>query len=112
MIWPSGGGSLYVTATDPAGPWSEPVWLDQEGNDPLLLFDDDGTVYHTRHVGMCDGYIGQSTLDIRTGKLNGPLKEILRGTGGFTSWAARHSWHQSPGPPKVGQSLATAARSS
>ncbi|MBO3748029.1 glycoside hydrolase family 43 protein [Streptosporangiaceae bacterium NEAU-GS5] len=34
-----GGGNFYVTAADPAGPWSEPVWLDAEGFDPSLLFD-------------------------------------------------------------------------
>ena len=40
------GGSFLVTATDPAGPWSEPVLLDQEGIDPSLLFDG-GKVYLT-----------------------------------------------------------------
>jgi alpha-N-arabinofuranosidase len=82
-VW--GGGNFYVTATDPAGPWSEPTWLDREGIDPSLLFDDDGTVYYTRHVGGSDGYIGQTTLDIKTGKLAGQLREIWRGTGGV--WA-------------------------
>jgi xylan 1,4-beta-xylosidase len=79
-VW--GGGNFYVTATDPAGPWSEPVWLDQEGIDPSLLFDDDGTVYYTRHVGMGDGYIGQCRLNVKTGKLEGELKKIWGGTGG------------------------------
>lgn len=79
-VW--GGGNFYVTALDPAGPWSEPVWLDQQGIDPSLFFDVDGTVYYTRHVGMGDGYIGQCRLDLETGKLAGELKEIWRGTGG------------------------------
>jgi alpha-N-arabinofuranosidase len=77
-----GGGNFYVTAKNPAGPWSEPIWLDQGGIDPSLLFDDDGTVYYTRHVGMGDGYIGQAKLDLRTGKLDGELKLIWKGTGG------------------------------
>lgn len=29
------GGNFYVTATDPAGPWSEPIWFeDSQGIDP------------------------------------------------------------------------------
>jgi xylan 1,4-beta-xylosidase len=79
----SKGGNFYVTAKDPAGPWSEPVWLDREGIDPSLFFDDDGAVYYTRHVGGGDGYIGQATLDLQSGKLAGPLKEIWKGTGGI-----------------------------
>lgn len=77
------GGNFYVTAKDPAGPWSEPVWLDRDGMDPSLFFDDDGTVYYTRHVGQGDGYIGQTTLDLQSGKLAGPLKEVWKGTGGI-----------------------------
>jgi len=78
-----GGGNFYVTAKNPAGPWSDPVWLDKEGIDPSLFFDDDGTVYYTRHQGMGDGYIAQSKLNLQTGKLEGELKEIWRGTGGI-----------------------------
>ena len=39
------GGNFLVTATNPAGPWSDPVWLEVEGIDPDLFFDDDGKVY-------------------------------------------------------------------
>ena len=35
-------GHFVLTATDPAGPWSDPTWLDgAEGIDPSLFFDDD-----------------------------------------------------------------------
>lgn len=74
-------GNFYVTAQNPAGPWSDPVWVDEDGIDPSLLFDADGTVYYTRHVGMGDGYIGQAEIDLQTGKLKGPLKNIWKGTG-------------------------------
>jgi alpha-N-arabinofuranosidase len=41
-------GNFIVTATDPAGPWSEPYWLDAApGFDPSLFFDDDGRVWYT-----------------------------------------------------------------
>lgn len=39
------GGNFYVTATDPAGPWSDPVWIDESGIDPSLFFDDDGRIW-------------------------------------------------------------------
>jgi alpha-N-arabinofuranosidase len=76
------GGNFYVTTKNPAGPWSDPVWVDQGGIDPSLFFDDDGTVYYTRHVGMGDGYIGQAEIDLKTGKLKVDLKETWKGTGG------------------------------
>lgn len=40
------GGNFVVTAKDPAGPWSDPVWLPQVGGiDPSLFFDDDGKAW-------------------------------------------------------------------
>lgn len=40
------GGNYYVTATNPAGPWSDPIWLkDVNGIDPDFFFDDDGKAY-------------------------------------------------------------------
>jgi len=80
-----GGGNFYVTAENPAGPWSEPVWIDPGDIDPSLFFDDDGTVYFTRHVGGGDGYIGQRTLNLEAGELEGEMKKIWGGTGG--PWA-------------------------
>jgi len=82
-VW--GGGNFYVTAEDPAGPWSDPIWIDPDGIDPSLFFDDDGTVYYTRHVGGGDGYIGQRTLNLETGQLEGDLRKVWGGTGG--QWA-------------------------
>ena len=40
------GGNFIVTASDPAGPWSDPQWLPHVGGiDPSLFFDEDGKVY-------------------------------------------------------------------
>ena len=40
------GGNFILTATDPAGPWSEPVWLPEVGGiDPDIFFDDNGKAY-------------------------------------------------------------------
>lgn len=80
----SEGGNFYVTSRDPRGPWSEPIWLeDREGIDPSFFFDEDGTVYYTRHGGGERGGIYQSEIDIVNGKLLGPPRLIWPGTGGI-----------------------------
>jgi alpha-N-arabinofuranosidase len=68
-----GGGNFLVTATDPAGPWSDPVWIDAGAFDPSLCFDDDGRVYYTRREGKG---IAQAELDPRSGRLLTPLRTI------------------------------------
>ncbi len=41
-----GGGNFFVTAEDPRGPWSDPIWLPEvDGIDPSMFFDEDGTIY-------------------------------------------------------------------
>lgn len=42
----SGVGNFIVQADNPGGEWSEPVWIDHQGIDPSLLFDDDDKVYY------------------------------------------------------------------
>lgn len=40
------GGNFILTAEDPAGPWSDPIWTEHVGGiDPSLFFDEDGTVW-------------------------------------------------------------------
>lgn len=78
------GGSFFVTAKDPAGPWSDPIWLQEEmpSMDPSLFFDDDGTVYYTRHGGGRHGAIFQQTIDLSTGELSPPApRKLWEGTG-------------------------------
>ncbi|HEV8247470.1 MAG TPA: glycoside hydrolase family 43 protein, partial [Polyangiaceae bacterium] len=73
----SHGNNFIVTATSPAGPWSDPLWVEQEGIDPSLCFDDDGSAYYT----SAHGGALQSTIDARTGKLLSEPKIVWRGTG-------------------------------
>lgn len=42
----NGHGNFYVTAKDPAGEWSDPIWLPIGGIDPSFTFDGDN-VYDT-----------------------------------------------------------------
>ncbi len=79
------GKHLIVTATDPAGEWSDPVWIDRGGFDPSLFFDDDGTVLLT-WTEIRDGgnptVVRQSRIDVRTGELLGEIQDIWHGMGG------------------------------
>ena len=83
----SGGGNFYVTSNDPAGPWSEPVWIrGQGGIDPSLFFDEDGSVYLTTTGGApgveSERGIHQSKIDVATGELLAEPRFIWPGTGG------------------------------
>ena len=70
---------FYVTADDPAGTWSEPIWIDQRGIDPSLFFDDNGQVYFQW---TNDNAIYQAEIDIQTGNLLNKPQVIWAGTGG------------------------------
>jgi xylan 1,4-beta-xylosidase len=72
------GGNFIVTATSPEGPWSDPIPVAQEGIDPSLFFDEDGSVLYTTSRGGAF----QSRIDIRTGKLLSEPKVVWAGTGG------------------------------
>lgn len=79
------GGNFYVTATDPAGPWSDPVWLPEiDGIDPSLFFDRDGRAFVVNNGApdyepLYDGHraIWMQELDYKAGKLVGPRKVIV-----------------------------------
>lgn len=80
-----GIGNFFITATDPAGEWSDPVRLPEPvfGMDPSFFFDDDGTVYYTRHGGGRDGGVYQARVDLKAGKLLEEPKLIWKGMGGI-----------------------------
>lgn len=72
------GGNFMVTATDPAGPWSKPVWLKQEGIDPSLFFEN-GKCYM---VSNPDNSIMMCEIDASTGEQLTESRLLWRGTGG------------------------------
>ncbi|MFE2407221.1 glycoside hydrolase family 43 protein [Kitasatospora sp. NPDC059408] len=72
-----GGGNVIVTATDPAGPWSDPVPAPGvPGIDPDLAWDEDGTCWCTV------AGVSQVRLDPTTGETFGEPRRIWSGTGG------------------------------
>ena len=80
------GGNMLVTAKDPAGPWSDPVWLDFDGIDPSIFFDDDNRVYIINNgppVGepLYQGHraLWMQEYDPQAQKLTGPRKLVVNG---------------------------------
>ena len=77
--------NFYVTATQPEGPWSEPVFVDQSGIDPSLFWDEGGKTYFLSNRGMTfntERAIYQSEIDIKSGKRLTEPKILWRGSGG------------------------------
>ncbi|WP_297508596.1 glycoside hydrolase family 43 protein [uncultured Caulobacter sp.] len=76
--------NFFVWTDDPFGDWSEPVWIDQGGIDPSLLFAENGEAYWlgngTRWAPVRGAY--QSRVDIRTGQRLTTPKLIWEGSGG------------------------------
>ena len=71
------GGNFFVTAKDPAGPWSEPIFLKQGGIDPSFLFED-GKCYmvsNPQGIRLCE-------IDPVTGEQLTESKFLWNGTGG------------------------------
>ena len=81
------GGNFLMTATNPAGPWSDPVWLDYDGIDPSLFFDDDGRAWMVNNGNPPDNqplYSGHRAIwiqefDIAHRKMTGPRSIIVNG---------------------------------
>lgn len=75
--------NFYVYTDDIYGEWSDPIYVDQGGIDPSLLFDD-GHVYFVSNG--CDDYgmggVVQCEIDIETGKKLSHSKCIWQGSGG------------------------------
>ncbi|MBO5353954.1 MAG: glycoside hydrolase family 43 protein [Lachnospiraceae bacterium] len=72
------GDNFFVTTEDIYGEWSDPVYLDLEGIDPSLFFDEDGRCYYTG----TDAGIYICEIDKTTGKRLGEKHyECWNGTG-------------------------------
>jgi xylan 1,4-beta-xylosidase len=86
-------GNFYVTASDPAGPWSDPVWLKTRGIDPSLFWDDDGKSYYVGHAnisGVSDwpdkNGVWLQEIDLKEGKMLGTPKQLTHGHATNARW--------------------------
>jgi xylan 1,4-beta-xylosidase len=92
------GGNFYVTASDPFGEWSDPIWVAQGGIDPSLFFED-RRAYLTS-TGVEEGHdpstrdqgILQSEIDMASGRMLTKPRVIWHGTGGAYS-EGPHLYH-------------------
>lgn len=81
------GGNYFTTAKNPAGPWSDPVWLrDIDGIDPSFFFDRDGKVYILNNgppagTPLYDGHraIWMQEFDLRAQELVGLRRVLVNG---------------------------------
>jgi alpha-N-arabinofuranosidase len=87
-------GNFIVTATNPAGPWSEPYWLeDAPGIDPSLFFDDDGRAWYVgNQMATNSKYEGHTEiwlqeLDLATIRLIGEPRVLWDGALKGARWA-------------------------
>ena len=89
-------GNFICTAEDPAGPWSDPHWIEgAEGIDPSLFWDDDGKAYYTgtSHPQEANGFksmIWLSEIDLNEFKLVGEKMFIWEGS------LTRQAWPEAP----------------
>lgn len=84
---PGGTGNFIIRTGDPAGEWSEPIWIMQNGIDPDLFFDDDGKIYFTSTAtveshGESRSATQMCEIDIITGEKKTESKIIHYGCGG------------------------------
>jgi len=72
-------GGVYVTATNPAGPWSDPVWVGNWSVDPSIMFANDSMYWVSpdNHGGFMVG-----TFDPILKRFIKPLQLIASGLGG------------------------------
>lgn len=97
-----GKGNFIVTAANPSGPWSNPIYLPEvEGIDPSMFFDDNGKSYIVYNSDAPDKkplYQGHRTIkmfeyDIRRQKVIGKLKTLVNGGSDF---AKKPIWVEGP----------------
>lgn len=97
-------GNFIVTATDPAGPWSEPVWLEgADGIDPSLFFDSDGRTWyvgsrmapHSLFEGHTEIWLQE--LDLQTMRLTGEPIILWDGALKGARWAEAPHLYQIDG---------------
>ena len=95
------GGNFLSVARNPAGPWSDPIWLPQiDGIDPSVFFDTDGKAYILNN-GPPAGppqYAGHRAIwiqefDLAARKLIGPRKVLINGGVDF---ATKPVWIEGP----------------
>lgn len=75
--------NFYVWTEDIYGPWSEPIYVEQDGIDPSFCFEDGRTYFMSTGVDdFGESGIIQSEIDLETGQKRTPSRCVWKGTGG------------------------------
>jgi xylan 1,4-beta-xylosidase len=96
------GGNFVVTATDPAGPWSDPVWLGEpESFDPSLFFDGDDVWFVATRLDHDSPVEGRTEVwvqrfDPASLSLTGPATVIWNGALVDARWAEAPHLYRAP----------------
>jgi alpha-N-arabinofuranosidase len=78
-------GNFVLTAKDPRGPWSDPIWLPFEGIDPSITWEGDKAyIVNNRAPDEAPRYEGHRAIwlqeyDWRAGKMVGPSTQLING---------------------------------
>lgn len=78
-------GNFVITAKDPAGPWSNPIWLPFEGIDPSIYWEGDKAyIVNNRAPDETPRYDGHRAIwiqeyDWRAGKMVGESTQLING---------------------------------
>jgi alpha-N-arabinofuranosidase len=78
-------GNFVITAKDPAGPWSKPIWLPFEGIDPSIYWEGDKAyIVNNRAPNETPRYDGHRAIwiqeyDWRAGKMVGESTQLING---------------------------------
>lgn len=95
-------GNFIVTATNPAGPWSEPIELPEIGGiDPDIFFDNDGRVYITHNDSPIGEPLYQGHRAIWQWEFDLKTKKIIKNSGhvivnGGTDISQKPVWVEGP----------------
>ncbi|MDV7140559.1 glycoside hydrolase family 43 protein [Maribacter sp. TH_r10] len=97
-----GKNNFVVTATDPSGPWSDPVWVPEvEGIDPSFFFDDDNRSYIIYNSDapdkkpLYDGHRTIKMVEFDVAELKVKSKPIILVNGG-TDLSKKPIWIEGP----------------
>ncbi len=93
------GGNFVITARDPKGPWSDPVWLPFEGIDPSIYWEGDRAwIVNNRAPDEPARYEGHRAIwiqeyDWRAGKMIGESTQLINGGVDITK---KPAWIEGP----------------
>ncbi|WP_436264633.1 glycoside hydrolase family 43 protein [Pseudoduganella sp. LjRoot289] len=92
--------NFVITAKNPAGPWSDPVYFEFDGIDPSLFWDEDGKAYvvnngNPQGPALYEGHrsIWLQQFDPKTATMTGPRREIINGGADLSS---KPFWTEAP----------------